>query len=276
SAGLSCWPGGCGLCRGRRGRLRGEPGCGCAHAGSGVRGDDRGRAGLAAAPALSNVRSLSARRRVNSRREGIVVGKLGDLGELSEIRRERCQRSIPPAFLFLFYGLEAPRLVETGADASQIFGPLSDMAGLLQFLFLLPVPVGLHQLAVSEDHQGLSRAALALGVVGSLTAVLAQALLVARVITFEVNLPLFLMGGGLIGVWMVLASHLGRLRGALAPRLAWLGEMTGAIFMVGNSLALLLVVAGSRDAVAVSNFGAFVQQHPVVIAAIIILAVPGL
>src|SRR5262249_40833912 len=85
-----------------------------------------------------------------------------------------------------------------------------------------------------------------------------------------------LMGGGLIGVWMVLASHLGRLRGALAPRLAWLGEITGAIFMVGNSLALLLVVAGSRDAVAVSDFGAFVQQHPVVIAAIIILAVPGL
>jgi hypothetical protein len=151
------------------------------------------------------------------------------------------------------------------------YGTINDITGLFQYVFMLPLTLALHQLAPAR-HRSLSLAAMALGIVGILTAVIAQALLVARVINFTVNLPFVLAALGLIGVWMVVANHLGRTGGALPPRLAWLGELTGAAFVPLVGLALLIVTPGSLIAVDASDLGTFAQQHPVLIGAFIVLA----
>src|SRR5262249_53779515 len=129
-------------------------------------------------------------------------------------------------FFVLFYALEAPRLVSTGKEGPTFFGTLNDIAALFEYLFMLPLTVVLYWLTSSRG--GLSWVAMVVGIVGMLTAVIAQALLVARVISFTVNLPFVLAAFTLIGLWMVLANHLGRRGGALSLGLAWLGELTGA------------------------------------------------
>lgn len=177
--------------------------------------------------------------------------------------------------LFLFYGLEAPRTIATGDTSHYIFGPLSDYAGLFQFLSMLPLTLALYQLALARN-QRLSLAAAALGIVGLLTAVIAQALLVTHVIGFEVNLPIILVALVLIGVWMLVANRLGSARGALSPRLAWLGKFTGAVFVLLGGLTLLLVLVSLRDPSAVANLGTFAQQHLWLIGAAIVVVIPGL
>jgi hypothetical protein len=179
------------------------------------------------------------------------------------------------AFTALFYALEAPRLVATGREDQQFFGNLSDIAALFQYLFMLPLTVALYQLA-SSCHRGLAWAAMALGIVGLLLAVIEQALLVTRVISFSVNVPLVLAAFTLIGAWMVLANHLGRSGGTLPVRLTWLGELMGAAFVLLGGLALVAVLTRARNPiVAASNVGVFVQQHPVLIGGVVVLAAAG-
>src|SRR5690348_3208573 len=120
--------------------------------------------------------------------------------------------------LLLFYGLEFPQAIATGSDSQQFFGPLSDYAGLFQFLTMLPLTVALHRLAPARNRR-LSRVAEILGITGLLTAALAQFLLVAHIIDFTVNLPIVLVGMVFIGVWLVIANLLERVSGALSRRL---------------------------------------------------------
>jgi hypothetical protein len=177
--------------------------------------------------------------------------------------------------LFLFYGLEALRTIETGDTSGHIFGPISDYASLLQFAFMLPLAVAFHNFAPTRNHK-LSRAAAALGILGFLTAVVAQALLVLKVIDFSVNLPLILVALVLIGVWMVVANRLGRMGGALPARLARLGEFTGAVFVLMGSLALLAVLASAINPAAMANVGTFTMHHPVLVSVIVVVFIPGL
>src|SRR5260221_9821197 len=131
--------------------------------------------------------------------------------------------------LILFYALEAPQSIASGGTSPQVFGPLSDYAGLFQFLFMLPLTAALHQLAPAHQRR-LSLVAAVCGASGLLTAVIAQALLVARGISFAVNLPIVLVALALIGTWMLPASRL-RGRNRTLPR--WLprgGVGTGGAF----------------------------------------------
>src|SRR5690242_1415821 len=90
-------------------------------------------------------------------------------------------------FLFVFYGVEVPRLVAAGGAGTQVFGTLNDITGLLQLFFMLPLAVALYQLS-SARRPDFSVAALLLGITGLLLALVAQVLLVAQVISFAVNL----------------------------------------------------------------------------------------
>jgi hypothetical protein len=117
---------------------------------------------------------------------------------------------------------------------------------------------------------------MALGIVGLLLAVIAQVLLVVRVISFSVNLPFILAAFTLIGVWMVLANHLGRGAGALPLRLTWLGEFLGAGFVLLGGLTVVVVLTRARNPVAAASTAeVFAQQHPVLIGAVAVLAVAG-
>src|SRR5262249_22393969 len=85
--------------------------------------------------------------------------------------------------LLLFYALEVPRAVARGGASPHTLGTLSDVTGLVGMACQLPLTVALHQFA-SARRQWLSWVALALGVAGILMLVIAQALLVAQVISF--------------------------------------------------------------------------------------------
>lgn len=177
--------------------------------------------------------------------------------------------------LFLFYGLEAPRTIETGDTSGHIFGPISDYASLLQFAFMLPLAVALRNFAPARNHN-LSQAAETLGAMGLLMAIAAQVLLVLKVVDFSVNLPLILVALVLIGVWMVVANRLGRMGGALPARVARLGEFTGAVFVLMGGLTLLPVLASAINPIAMANVGTFTLQHPVLVGVIVAVFIPGL
>jgi hypothetical protein len=176
--------------------------------------------------------------------------------------------------LLLFYALEAPRSIATGNTSPQVFGPLSDYAGLFQFLFMLPLTVALYQLAFPKTQRP-SLVAAVCGASGLLTALAAQALLVARVISFAVNLPIVLVALALIGTWMLLASRLGGRDGTLPRWLARVGVVTGAAFALMSGLVLLLVLPSALAPAAATSADMFVLQHPLLIGAIVVVAIPG-
>jgi hypothetical protein len=175
--------------------------------------------------------------------------------------------------LLLFYTLELPKSLAGGTEP-HIFGPLSDFAGLFSAIVLLPLPVALYQLT-GHRRRGLSWVAMTLGVLGLLTTIVAQTLLVAHVIDFEANLPFSLGGLALLGAWMFLVSRRGRAAGFLSARLARLGELTGASLALVIGLVLVLTQAAALNSTAISNFGAFVQRNGALIGAAFVLVILG-
>lgn len=177
--------------------------------------------------------------------------------------------------LILFYALEAPQSIASGDTSQQVFGSVSDYAGLFQFLFMLPLTAALQQLAHTHQRR-LSLVAAVCGAIGLLTAVSAQALLVAQVISFAVNLPIVLVALALIGTWMLLASRLGGRDGTLPRWLERLGMATGAAFALMSGLVLLLVLLSVLAPAAATSAGMFVLHHPLLIGAIVVVvAIPG-
>ena len=173
------------------------------------------------------------------------------------------------AFLFLlyFYALQ-PNVRVPGGGNPLDFGHLNDTVGLFAPLCMLPLPVALHALT-SHRRPGLSWAAMALGVSGLLSIILAQTLLLAQVITFEMNLPFTMIGLVLLGAWLILANQLGRVGGALSRRLGWLGELNGAAFLLAVGGVLLVNLPNALAA------GRPSQQSPALFVVIIVLAIPG-
>lgn len=177
--------------------------------------------------------------------------------------------------LLLFYGLEAPQVLATGSNSQQVFGPLSDYAGLFQYLAMLPLTVALYQLAPARK-QRQSWVAAILGLTGLLTAALAQFLLVAHIIDVTVNLPIILVGIVFIGMWLVAANRLARASGALSQRLTLLGTFTGAMLAALGVLTLLMMMAYAISSTAIANLGTFLLDNPVLIGAIIVVLTPAL
>lgn len=177
--------------------------------------------------------------------------------------------------LLLFYGLEAPQVLATGSNSQQVFGPLSDYAGLFQYLAMLPLTVALYQLAPARK-QRQSWVAAILGLTGLLTAALAQFLLVAHIIDVTVNLRIILVGIVFIGMWLVAANRLARASGALSQRLTLLGTFTGAMLAALGVLTLLMMMAYAISSTAIANLGTFLLDNPVLIGAIIVVLTPAL
>jgi hypothetical protein len=177
--------------------------------------------------------------------------------------------------LLLFYGLEAPQVFATGSSSPQVFGPLSDYAGLFQYLAMLPLAVALYQLAPARK-QRQSWVAAILGLTGLLTAALAQFLLVAHIIDFTVNLPIILVGMVFIGVWLVAANRLVRASGALSRRLTLLGMFTGAMLATLSGVTLLMTLAYAVNPTAITHLGTFLLDNPVFAGAIIVALTPAL
>ena len=175
--------------------------------------------------------------------------------------------------VLLFYALELPQSL-AGETGWGIFGPLSDYASLLQFVFLLSLPFALLQ--VSSSRQATADVVVAaMGVMGSLLGAVAQALLVTGAIAFDMNLPLILGALTLIGAWMFLASRRGRAERFLSARLARLGMVTGMSLACLTGLVFTGIVATALNPVSMANAGAFIQRNPALIGVGVALFIPG-
>ncbi len=175
--------------------------------------------------------------------------------------------------LFLFYGLEVPRMIAADTNAPQTLGTLDDVATLFQFLCALPLTVALHRLAPPSRWR-FSAITMAIGVVGLVGVVIVQGLLVLGVMSFAVNLPLVMAAFGLFGVWMLLANRLAHASGAFSRRLARLGQVTGLVFVLGTVIVLLGVFIAWRALPPMERAGTLIQQNPALAGAVVIVLIP--
>jgi hypothetical protein len=128
--------------------------------------------------------------------------------------------------LLLFFGLEA---TPSAAPGPHIWGPLSDICPIIQMLLLLVVARALY-LTQRLSAPGLSLFAGVLGMVGMLGVALLQLLLRLGVIPFEQEVVAVAVATGIVGVWLIVVNHLGRIQRLVSSRLAWLGIVVGAAF----------------------------------------------
>ena len=90
------------------------------------------------------------------------------------------------------------------------FGVLNDVSSLLQYLLTISIAWSLFQL-IRTRHQALAGATTIIGIAGMLSVVTLQALLLARVLTFEqqglpVSIAILVVGVWLIGTGYLLRS----------------------------------------------------------------------
>jgi hypothetical protein len=99
----------------------------------------------------------------------------------------------------------------------QPWGTLNDIASIVMMLATIPVVLFVSGITAPYAPSLVHQAIVVIGVVGMLGASAAQALLVARVRTYEALLPWTLGSGAVVGVWYMLAGVL--LLVATAPTL---------------------------------------------------------
>jgi hypothetical protein len=90
-----------------------------------------------------------------------------------------------------------------------VFGPLNDIAVIIQYVLLLPIMLTVHKL-LPNTYQRLNSSALFLGLIGFLSVIVLQSMLVLGVIPFRQQIflviPAFLVGTA----WFVLIERLGK------------------------------------------------------------------
>jgi xanthosine utilization system XapX-like protein len=107
----------------------------------------------------------------------------------------------------------------------QPWGTLNDLASIVMMLATIPVALFIAR-SQADELPGAAWAVASIGIVGMLGATIAQALLVARVRSYEALLPWTLGCGAIVGVWYALVGLTGFSTG-LPPFLALLGIASG-------------------------------------------------
>jgi hypothetical protein len=111
------------------------------------------------------------------------------------------------------------------------FGVINDITTVIHALSMVPLAFVLHKLH-QRTAPRLSLGALVIGVLAMVTAAALQALLVLRLVKFELTLVAVPVAFGVIGVWLVLNSYLGRGSGTLPSGLIWIGIVAGGAFVL--------------------------------------------
>ncbi len=115
------------------------------------------------------------------------------------------------------------------------FGVINDLTTVILGLSMVPLAFVLHKLHRRAAPR-LSFGAFVIGVLAMVSAAALSALLVLRLVSFELTLVAVPVAFGVIGVWLVLNSYLGRNSGTLPSGLIWIGIIAGS--------ALVLVLVG--------------------------------
>ena len=90
-----------------------------------------------------------------------------------------------------------------------IFGPLNDLAIIVQYALMLPIAFVVQQL-LRPHRPILSLAATVVGIAGMLAVIFLQALLVAGVLPFSRQIGMVSIAFLVVLVWFVFTGHLGR------------------------------------------------------------------
>lgn len=140
----------------------------------------------------------------------------------------------------------------------QPWGTLNDIASIVLMVATIPVAVAIGLLG-TDAFGPLAWVVTAIGIAGMLGAALAQALLVARVRTYQQLLPWTLGSGAVVGIWYLLIGLLG------------LGFVTTRSFPVA---IMVLAIASGIGFVAVGyGFWRGNERHPLSIVGGLVLLV---
>jgi hypothetical protein len=115
------------------------------------------------------------------------------------------------------------------------FGVINDLTTVILALSMVPLAFVLHRLH-QRTAPRLSVGAFVFGIFAMVSAAVLQALLVLGLVRFELTLVAVPVAFGVIGLWLVLNSYLGRNSGTLPSGLIWIGIIAGS--------ALVLVLVG--------------------------------
>jgi hypothetical protein len=96
-----------------------------------------------------------------------------------------------------------------GSELAGTLGRVNDVLIVVQYLLALPVAVALHALLRSRNVR-LSRLALVIGVIGMVTVVVLQLLLVFGVLTFQEQVVPVVIGLLVVGTWLLITGNLAR------------------------------------------------------------------
>jgi hypothetical protein len=90
-----------------------------------------------------------------------------------------------------------------------LFGPLNDLAVIVQYVLMLPIALALQQL-LRPHGPGLSMVGMLLGIVGIFAVIILQFLLVAGVLTFGQQIGMVIPAFLVVLAWFVINAYLGR------------------------------------------------------------------
>jgi hypothetical protein len=105
-------------------------------------------------------------------------------------------------------------LVAFFAGVGGKFGTLNDVAVIIQYVLMLPIAVALWRY-LQPDNERLSHIAFLIGMVGILTVIALQTLLVANLIPFQSYIVIVSAGFLVATAWFVITGIVGRAAGKL-------------------------------------------------------------
>jgi hypothetical protein len=111
------------------------------------------------------------------------------------------------------------------------FGVINDLTTVILALTMVPLAFALHKLHRRAAPR-LSVGAFLIGVLAMVAAAALSTLLVLGLVGVELTLVASPLAFGVIGVWLVLHSYLGRSSGTLPSGLVWVGIVAGAAFVI--------------------------------------------
>jgi hypothetical protein len=93
-----------------------------------------------------------------------------------------------------------------------VFGPLNDIAVIIQYLLLLPIMFRIHSMLATRS-QKLRAAALMVGLAGAIAVIVLQSMLVLGLVTFRRQITLVIPAFLICMLWFVLVERLGGSKG---------------------------------------------------------------
>lgn len=96
----------------------------------------------------------------------------------------------------------------------QLFGPMNDISVIVQYALTMPLALALHQ-RLKSSGPILSGAGLLIGFAGMIATIILQAMLVTGMVAFAQQVGLVMVAMLVVGVWILIVSHLGRRSGDL-------------------------------------------------------------